>query len=136
MTRGHSTHLLASDIEIQDVSSSNVRKSKNWVTENGSPINVAGQTELSLQIGKLLIKAVFKIARDLSQDIIIGVYILKPNGCILDFKTNELRIGNTCLKIQIIEPNKTTFLHATHSVTIKPIEYYFLFQRRKPISQC
>ena len=105
LTRGHSTHLLASDIEIQDVSSSNVRKSKNWVTENGSPINVAGQTELSLQIGKLLIKAVFKIARDLSQDIIIGVYILKPNGCILDFKTNELRIGNTCLKIQTIEPN-------------------------------
>ena len=105
-------------MQFKKFSSSNDRKSKNWVTANGSPINVAGQTELSVKIWKILIKAVFIIARDLSQYIIIGADILKLNGCIIDFKTNEFRRGNTCIKIQTIEPNKTTFLHAT----IQPFE--------------
>ncbi|MCB0739245.1 MAG: retroviral-like aspartic protease, partial [Bacteroidetes bacterium] len=62
-----------------------IEKKRKWVTANGSPLEVAGQTVLNLQIGRKIIKSKFVIAKDINYDVIIGVDILKPNKFIIDY---------------------------------------------------
>jgi hypothetical protein len=67
---------------------------KRWVTANGNPLAIAGQTQLRLDLGTHRpINATFVIAKDLAQNVIISVDILEPNGFIVDFKQNKLRWG-------------------------------------------
>ena len=73
---------------------------KNWVTANGTPIEVAGQTQLQIEIGSKILIANFVIAKDLAHKIIIGVDILKPNGCVLDFNVNKLYCGESQSEIK------------------------------------
>ena len=63
---------------------------KQWVSANGSPIHVTGETQLTLTFGALEITATFVIAKQLAHDLIIGVDILKPNRFIVNYDDNIL----------------------------------------------
>ena len=60
-----------------------VKNRKNWVSANGSQIEIAGQCELIIKIKRVQIKAIFIIAKNLSHDVIIGTDILKQNKCVV-----------------------------------------------------
>jgi predicted aspartyl protease len=72
---------------------------KRWVTANNSKLEVAGQTLLTLKIGREEIKATFIIAQNLSADVIIGVDILDTKFT-LDFKNSKLLYENESIEIQ------------------------------------
>jgi len=78
----------------RNFSKEKLKTRKNWVTANGNPISIEGQTQLHLEIGSKGIKADFVIAKDLAHKVIIGVDILKPNGCIVNFGDNKLTCGD------------------------------------------
>ena len=56
---------------------------------------------LNLQIENKKIKTRFIVAKDLSQDIIKGVDILKPNNFIIDYSNNSLRCGDSKRQISL-----------------------------------
>ena len=71
------------------------------MTANGSPIVVKVQGTLNLKIGNENLRSIFIVAKDLSQNLIIGVDILSPNNCIIDYSTNQLIVGNSNIPIQL-----------------------------------
>ncbi|CAF1087531.1 unnamed protein product, partial [Brachionus calyciflorus] len=68
-----------------------IKNPKNWITANGSPLEVNGQCSLNLNLGSKIIKGDFIIAKNLSNYVIIGVDILKSNNCIFDFNKRIVR---------------------------------------------
>ena len=99
-----------------------IEKKKNWVTANGSPIEVKGQVKLKLSIDEINIYATFIVAKDLTQNIIIGVDVLSPNKCIIDFSSNKLRVKGSHIEIETLDPPKTRFLHANSNIELNPFE--------------
>ena len=95
---------------------------KNWVTANGSPIEVNGQVELKLKIGNRDFNSNFIVAKDLSQEMIIGVDILSPNKCIIDFANNDLILGDSHMRIKTIEPLRAQLVHANCNIIVMPSE--------------
>jgi hypothetical protein len=83
---------------------------KNWVTANVNTIKEEGQVDLNIKIGEKVFCASLNVAKDLLQDVIIGVDILKPNACILDFATNKLTWGKSKDDILTIKPLILVFL--------------------------
>lgn len=81
-----------------------VKNRKNWVSANGSQIEIAGQCELNIKIKSVKIKAVFISAKNLSHDVIIGTDILKHNKCVVDFNSNELHCRSEKIPINVITP--------------------------------
>ena len=73
---------------------------RNWVTANGSPLEIRGQTDLTLRIGSKEFNHTFVIARNLSHDVIIGTDFLLPNEFILNFKDKLLQSGENYVKIK------------------------------------
>ena len=99
---------------------------KRWVTANGTPIEIAGQTSLILKIGNKNIEANFVIAKNLAQNVIIGVDILKPNNCVVDFSTNKLLCENESIDIKTYNSIKPKTIYSNCNITIEPYESYFL----------
>ncbi len=95
-----------------------IEHKKRWISANGSPFHVAGQTFLTLTIGSTRFIAPFIIARNLAQDIIIGIIILKPHSCIADYKSNTLRCGFNQIPINSTAPVKTYLVHANCPIEI------------------
>ena len=104
-----------------------IEHKKRWISANGSPIHIAGQTSLTLAISSTNITAPFIIARDLAQDIIIGVNILKPHSCIVDYKHNTLRCGLDKIPIKSTAPVKTDIVHANCPIELGPLEHNVLW---------
>ena len=98
-----------------------IEHKKRWISANGS------QTPLTLTIGSTRITAPFIIARNLAQDIIIGVNILKPHSCIVDYKSNTLRCGFDQIPINSTAPVKTYLVHANCPVELRPLEHQVLW---------
>jgi hypothetical protein len=67
-----------------------------------------------------LFKANFVIAKKLAQEVIIGVDILKPNKCIVEYRKNTLQCGNSVVEIFTLEPKKLKLAYANCSVVIAP----------------
>ena len=77
--------------------------------------------KLHLRIDKQIINSIFIIAKNLSQDIIIGVDILSSHKCIIDFEKQELRCGASNIKINRINPPRSRFIHANYNIEIDPL---------------
>jgi hypothetical protein len=97
-----------------------VTSNKRWVTANGNPIQVLGQTELNLQIGACNLNTTFIIAKNLAHDVLIGVDILKPNNFIINYETNTLTCNSYSIPIQTVTPVKTNLIHSTSSINLSP----------------
>lgn len=50
-----------------------ITKRKNWLTANGTPLRVTGQTTVDIKIGKESLKVILIIAKSLAQKIIIDL---------------------------------------------------------------
>ena len=121
-TGAHTSFISDEYCHLRNFQRESIKNRKNWVTANGSKINVDGQTELKVKIDKTEFKAIFIIAKELSQEMIIGVDILKPNNCVIDFAENSLSCGDSKIKINTIEPQKTSFAHANANMEISPFD--------------
>lgn len=99
-----------------------VVKQRRWITANGTPIDIAGQTTLSLKIGKQIFQAPFIIAKNLAQDVIIGVDILKANSCVVDFKNNKLVCNNEFIEIKSPGSSKSKTIYANENINIEPFK--------------
>ena len=97
-----------------------VTSNKRWVTANGNPIQVLGQTELNLQIGACNLNTTFIIAKNLAHDVLIGVDILKPNNFIINYEKNTLTCNSYSIPIQTVTPVKTNLIHSTSSINLSP----------------
>ena len=86
------------------------------MTANGSPIRVNGQTKLELQIGEATIQANFIIAKDLSQELIIGVDILATHKCIVDFDKHVMQCRENTVPINIYNPPKPSLILANGNI--------------------
>jgi len=87
------------------------------VTANGSPLETNGQTTLEFLIGNKLVKGDFIIAKNLSNDIILGVDFLKINKCVIDFNKDNL----FCNKQKIdLKSKSSNVVCSTHDFTIEP----------------
>ena len=75
---------------------------------------------MTVQIDKNKIKATFIIAENLTQDIIIGVDILKPNKCVVDYANNTLSCGNATVNIKTMEPSKPKLIRAIELIELAP----------------
>ena len=105
---------------------------KQWITANGTPIEVAGQTTVDLKIGDERLKGTFIIAKSLAQNIIIGVDILKRNNCIVNYSNNTLRCKNSEIKLKTFQPFKTSIVRANCSIEIAPFETSLMWIPHKP----
>ena len=99
-----------------------VKKPKNWVTANGSPLSIIGQTTIELKVGRSSCPSTFIIAKDLSYDVIIGIDILKPRGFVIDFKNQTLNKGQETIPINAISRRHTKVGRAMHDIEIDPFE--------------
>ena len=119
-TGAHTAFISDDYCQFRNFQRESIKNRRNWVTANGSKIQVDCQTELNVKIDKTEFKAIFIIANELSQELIIGVDILKPNNCIIDFAKNSLSCGDSKITINTIEPQKTSFAHANANIEINP----------------
>lgn len=101
-----------------------ITKRKNWITANGTPLKVTGQTTVDIKIGKESLKVVLIIAKSLAQNIIIGVDILKKNGFIVDFKKNTLKLKEETVLINSISQPIYQAIRAVKEIEIKPFHHY------------
>ncbi len=106
----------ASYFKSRSLSLRSLTVNKQWVTANGSPIHVIGETQLTLSVGVLEITANFVIAKQL----IIGVDILKPNNFIVNYDTNTLTCQSHSVSIQTITHIKTHLIHSNCSIDLLP----------------
>jgi predicted aspartyl protease len=104
----------------RDFKKEKIENKKNWVTANGTPIHVDGQVKIKVKIDKKEFFARFVVAKELSQDVILGVDILKPNGCIIDFANNKLLCGDSSVDLKTISPIKPFYAHSTDTIEINP----------------
>ena len=82
---------------------SKIENIKNWITANGTPLEVIGQTTLELKFGNKIIKGNFIISTQLAHEVIIGVDILNKNKCIVDFGENKLECNGEKIEIKTRE---------------------------------
>ena len=99
-----------------------IQNRKNWVTANGIPIQTTGQVYLQVRFNDNRFMAPFIVAKELAQDVIIGVDILKPNRCIIDFDKNILICGKGTLDIVTMTPPRSAYAHANCNITINSYE--------------
>ncbi|RNA20562.1 zinc knuckle [Brachionus plicatilis] len=97
-----------------------ITKRKNWITANGSQLEVSGQTSINIMIGNTRIIGTFIISRKLAHDLIIGVDILKPNNCIVDYKSDKLICGNSQIQLRTKEPRKEKIIYTSNAIMIEP----------------
>ena len=96
-------------------------KRRNWITANGSPLKVDGQTTISIKIGSKIIEATFIISRQLSHDVIVGMDILKPNKFVIDLDKNELVCGEEKVEITTEKFEVPELICAVKQIEIEPL---------------
>ncbi|CAF1106018.1 unnamed protein product, partial [Brachionus calyciflorus] len=99
-----------------------IKNLKNWITANSSPLEVNGQCSLNLNLGSKIIQGDFIIAKNLSNDVIIGVDILKSNNCIIDFYKSILKCKGQKIKKTFPESLKNNLIIFEKSHKINCIE--------------
>jgi predicted aspartyl protease len=119
-TGAHTSFISDDYFKQRNFQKQKIENYKNWVTANGTPIEVAGQVTLDIQIDSHLFKADFVIAYKLAQEVIIGVDILKPNQCIVDYRNNTLQCGDSVVDTFTLEPKQIKLAHANCAVDIAP----------------
>ncbi|RNA37614.1 hypothetical protein BpHYR1_039264 [Brachionus plicatilis] len=97
-----------------------ITKRKNWITVNGSQLEVSGQTSINIMIGNTRIIGTFIISRKLAHDLIIGVDILKPNNCIVGYKSDKLICGNSQIQLRTKESRKGKIIYTSNAIMIEP----------------
>lgn len=98
-----------------------VKNKKNWIAANGSPLEILGQVELNIKIGKTNCPDTFIIARNLTQDVIIGTDILRDREFILNFKTGKLTKGDDVVELNTITPWSRKFIKIDREINIEPM---------------
>ncbi|CAF0859482.1 unnamed protein product [Brachionus calyciflorus] len=98
-----------------------IKNCKNWVTANGTPLEVNGQTSLEFYIGTKLVKGDFVIAKNLSSNLILGVDFLKANNCIIDFRQNLLKSGENKVELNI---KNSKVICASSEITINAFDSF------------
>ena len=58
------------------------------VAANGGELDLLGQDELQLQVGDLQVQFPVFIARDLTQECLLGADFLKQHDCVVNMRTN------------------------------------------------
>lgn len=101
-----------------------ITKRKNWLTANGTPLRVTGQTTVDIKIGKESLKVILIIAKSLAQNIIIGVDILKNNGFIVDYRENTLKLKEETVLINSISQPIYKAIRTEKDIEIKPFHHY------------
>jgi predicted aspartyl protease len=130
-TGAHTSFISEEYFKTINAKRTRVLSKKRCVTANGNALAIAGQTQLRLDLGThMSINATFVIAKDLAQNVIIGVDILKPNGFIVDFKRNKLRWGvsksildgdeQNAIGIYSILPKQTKIIRTSVNLEIAP----------------
>lgn len=119
-TGAFTSFISASYFKTRSLSLRPLTVKKQWITANGSPIHVTGETQLTLTFGALEITATFVIAKHLAHDLIIGVDILKPNRFIVNYDDNILTCQSVSVPIQSVTPVKTQLIHANSSIKLLP----------------
>ena len=111
-----------------------IQNRKNWVTANGTPIVVDGQVKLTVKIEDNEFICRFVVAKELSQEVILGVDILKPNGCVIDFANNKLFCGDSSVDLKTITPIKSFYAHSNDSIQINPFSQELMWiSLNKPV---
>ncbi|CAF1098591.1 unnamed protein product, partial [Brachionus calyciflorus] len=81
-----------------------IENRKSWITVNGTPLQISGQTGLSISKGKTKIEYTFVIAKNLSHDILIGSNLLKKINVQLisnKINSNVAKINVASVKVQV-----------------------------------
>ena len=109
-------------VELREFRLLPIQNRRNWVTANGSQLDVIGQIALILKIGSCEFKHIFIVARNLSHRIILGTDFLLPNEFILNFKDKILVSGNNFVKIKSDISNKINTVSLIEQIELKPFE--------------
>ncbi|RNA35861.1 Transposon Ty3-I Gag-Pol poly [Brachionus plicatilis] len=107
---------------------------KKWITANGTPLEVVGETELELKIGHKKFTNKFVIGKNLSHDVIIGVNFLRKHKFKIDFETNLLISSEGKVKIKSNRPTICQLILSKNTFTIEPFSNVtYRFKPESPI---
>ena len=70
-----------------------------YVSAGNNLLDVVGETELSIGFGKAKVTGKFLVAKNLTQEVIIGYDLLKENKGDLMFSENQFRIQGECIPL-------------------------------------
>ena len=73
--------------------------SQSVVTADGSSLELLGQVTLSVEIGGLVRLHPILVARNLTQECILGADFLVAHGCAIDYSTKTLHAGDKLVSI-------------------------------------
>lgn len=107
---------------------------KKWITANGTPLEVVGETELELKIGHKKFTNKFVIGKNLSHDVIIGVNFFRKHKFKIDFETNQLISSEGKVKIKSNRPTICQLILSKNTFTIEPFSNVtYRFKPERPI---
>lgn len=87
---------VANTCELQEVSQS-------VVTADGSSLELLGQVTLSVEIGGLVRLHPILVAKNLTQECILGADFLVAHGCVIDYSTKTLLAGDKLVPVHCKE---------------------------------
>ena len=70
------------------------------VGAQGSQLNILGTVELDIAVDGIKTKQLFYICDNLKQSALLGMDILRNNGCVVNFHEGTLHAGNTQVKLK------------------------------------
>ena len=80
---------------LADKQRQRLSKSAGAVGANGLPLDVAGQTTLTVSLGSFKSEQEFLVIRNLTVECLLGADFLMKHGAVMDCRTSTLSLGNT-----------------------------------------
>ena len=87
------------------------------VTANGNPLSLLGKSEAMLTLGDVVTRYPVLIAKDLTQECIIGADFLECFKCIVDISTETLTVSGRSLPLEITRTSSPSSCHVSCAET-------------------
>ena len=88
------------------------------IAANGEQLNIRGRSNVSLQVGAVQAHHPVLVARNVTQECLLGADFLEKFGCIINLQGWTLRIGETSVPLEIRKSQPVSVCHVTCAETM------------------
>ena len=88
------------------------------VTANGNPLSLLGKSQAMLTLGDVITNYPVLIAKDLTQECILGADFLECFKCVIDVSTHTLTVSGRSLPLEVSRSSSPSSCHVSCAETI------------------
>ena len=88
------------------------------VAANGEQLELCGRGEVTLKLGNILTRCPVLIAKNVTQECLLGADFLEQSGCIIDLRGRTLMMGGSYLPLHFQAGRKVSTCHVSCAETV------------------